>query len=361
MIAAYVSGHGFGHVTRTVEVLRTVGEMEPGLPRALVTCAPARLIRSALGQGVAIRWEDCDVGLVQRDALAVDEDASLARWREFMKTWERRVTHEATWLREIGAELVLGDVPPLAFAAAERAGLPGVALANFSWDWIYRHAAACRPAFAEAAEWAADAYRRATLLLRLPFAGDLSVFRRIEDVPLVARKPRASRLEARRRLGLWAGPVVLWSFGGSGLAAFDATVLASLGEFLFVVSDEAPDLPPNVRFVDPGSLPGAGLGYVDLVAAADVVVTKLGYGILSDALAARTAIVYTDRGDFPEHPILVRAAERLLPAVHVDNADLFAGRIAPALASALAQAWPAPPALDGAQVVAARLLSMLGR
>jgi hypothetical protein len=361
MIVAYVTGHGFGHVTRTVEVLRTLGEMEPGIPRVLVTSAPPRLFRAALGEAVTVRGEDCDVGLVQRDALVVDEDASLARWRAFMKTWDERVEREAVWLRELGAELVLGDVPPLAFAAADCAGLSSVGLANFSWDWVYRHISARLPAFTEAAEWAAAAYRRATLLLRLPFAGDLSAFPRIEDVPLVARRPVVSRAEARRRLGLGAGPLVLWSFGGHGLDAFDPRVLGPLEEFQFVMTDDAPQLPPNVRFLDLESLAEAGLGYVDLVAAADVVVTKLGYGIVSDALAARTAIVHTDRGDFPEYPILVRGAEGLLPTVHVGNDDLLAGRIGPALTAARTDAWPPATALDGAQVVARRLLGILGR
>ena len=31
----------------------------------------------------------------------------------------------------------MGDIPPLAFAAAHAAGLPSVAVANFTWDWVY--------------------------------------------------------------------------------------------------------------------------------------------------------------------------------------------------------------------------------
>ena len=35
------------------------------------------------------------------------------------------------------ATVVVGDIPPLAFAAAARAGVPSVAVGNFTWDWIY--------------------------------------------------------------------------------------------------------------------------------------------------------------------------------------------------------------------------------
>ncbi len=56
--------------------------------------------------------------------------------------------------------------------------------------------------------------------------------------------------------------------------------------------------------------------------------TKPGYGIVSDCIGARTRLVYTERGDFPEYPIMVAEMPRYLPAVHVSNDALRAGRIA---------------------------------
>ena len=32
---------------------------------------------------------------------------------------------------------MVADIPPLAFAAAHRLGLPAVGVTNFSWGWIY--------------------------------------------------------------------------------------------------------------------------------------------------------------------------------------------------------------------------------
>ena len=40
-----------------------------------------------------------------------------------------------------------------------------------------------------------------------------------------------------------------------------------------------------------------------------------------------TRLVYTERGDFPEYPILVREMSPLLACEHVSNADLLAGRL----------------------------------
>jgi L-arabinokinase len=361
MLAVYVSGHGFGHSTRTAEVLREIRARAAGLPIVIRTTAPAFLFEGVIAPPLSVCRVECDVGLVQHDALAIDVGRTVAAWQGFMEGWEGRVAGEAAWLRGAGARLVLGDIPPLAFAAAAAAGVPSIALGNFSWDWIYAHLAVREPILSEAAGRAAEAYALADLLLRLPFAGDLSAFRRIDDVPLVARKPQVGKAEARTRLGLDARPAVLLSFGGLGLPGLRATGFGALTDYQVLLTGQAAEgpVPANLRRLDGPTLLAAGLDYPDLVGAADVVVTKPGYGIVSDAIAAGTRIVYTDRGDFAEYPVLVEGMSRYLPAAHVSNADLLAGRIGRALETVLAQEVPPPPDLSGASVAAERLLAMM--
>lgn len=366
MIAAYVTGHGFGHATRTAEVLRAVRRLEPGLPITIVSTAPADLFEGVVSGPLRLRRLACDVGLVQKDALTIDEPATAAAWREHARGFDTLVQAEATRLRQGHARVVLGDVPPLAFAAAAEAGVPSVALANFSWDWIYRHLAAREPALAEAAAHSAACYSRCGLLLRLPFAGDLSAFPTTEDIALVARRPRVSRFDARRRLGLPSGPLVLLSFGGIGMPGFDPAVLADLtGLSFFAVAEGSVGsgparLPDNASFVPRDRLRASGLGYEDVVGAADVVVTKPGYGIVSDAIGAGTAVVYTERGDFPEYEILVEGLRRFLPCAHVSNVDLSRGRLRAPIQAVLRAPVPDPPPLDGAQAAARRLLELAG-
>lgn len=359
MIVAYVSGHGYGHATRVGEVLRAVRERAPGMPLAVVTSGPERLYRQAVPGPFVFRSVECDVGLVQKGALAIDEESTIRRWREFESGCRELAVQEARWLRAAEARLVLADVPPLAFEAATEAGVPAVGLANFSWDWIYRHLAPRQPALADAAAVAARAYAKAALLLQLPFAGDLSAFPRRERIPLVARPPRMSREEARRRLGVPEKTAcVLVTFGGIGMPSFDPAVLSGLADYHFLLDAPKDSLPRNATTTDAARLEVAGMDYRDVVRAADVVATKPGYGIVSDAIAAGTRIVYTERGDFPEYPILVAEMDRYIPCAHVGNADFLAGRWRPAIESVLARPVPPPPDLHGAESAAARLLAL---
>lgn len=351
MLAAYVSGHGFGHAIRLCEVLRAIRARAPGLALAFTGLVPGWLVRRDLPGEILLRPHACDVGLAQEDALRIDEQETAARCRAFDAGWDARVEREVAFLRRSGARAVLADVPALPFAAAARAGIPAVGLANFSWDWIYRHLAARQPSLAVSADRAAAAYGTAALLLELPFAGDLRAFPRRERIGLVARRPRLSREDARARLGLDGRPAVLVSFGGIGLPGLSREVLeTSATGWRLLLPDE----------LETGRLAALGLGWPDVIRAVDAVVTKPGYGIVSDAIAAGTRLVYTERGDFPEYDVLVAGMARHLACVHVSNAELSAGRIAEPLARVLAMPVPPPPELGGAERAAERILAALG-
>ena len=86
----------------------------------VVTSAPSFLFEGPVAPPLVVREVECDIGLVQRDALQIDEAATAVRWRAFAAGWDDLVRAEAEWLRTAGARLVVGDIPPLAFAAAAR-------------------------------------------------------------------------------------------------------------------------------------------------------------------------------------------------------------------------------------------------
>src|SRR5262245_60780872 len=151
------------------------------------------------------------------DSLQLDEAETVRQAKAFYSRLDSRVERESGALKEAGASIVVGDVPPLAFAAAARAGIPSMAVANFTWDWIY----GAYPSFHQNASAVLatiqDAYSTTALALRLPFAGGFSTMRSVRDVPLVARHSRRTRDANRRLLDVHdRRPVVLASFGGHG-------------------------------------------------------------------------------------------------------------------------------------------------
>ena len=215
----YVTGHGFGHATRT---------------RALIAALRARLDRDLAihVRSDAPHWiftdRDADVtcsaaavdpGVLQPNGLDLDLPRTLAAHEAFVAGWDERVAEEAAFVREQRATLVVGDVPPLAFAAARAAGVPAVAVANFSWDWIIAAWADREPRFGAIAAHYQRAYAEAETLFRLPLHGDLAAFASTVDVPFLVNRSKRDRTACRADLGLAAADsrrVVLVSFGGLG-------------------------------------------------------------------------------------------------------------------------------------------------
>ncbi len=358
----YISGHGFGHATRSLQLLAEIARRRPGLRLVLRTTVPEWFLRAGLDAPFELVEGDTDTGVVQPDGLTIDAEDTARRAAGFYTGFDRLVAREAARLQRLSATLVVGDIPPLAFAAAAEARLPSVAFGNFTWDWIYggfsafdTHAPGVRAAITRANACA-------TLTLRLPFAGGFHGMRAIEDIPLVARQALLPRDETRRRLGLRdPRPVVLASFGGHGGSVPLGPAVD--GSFLLVATDyEVPDGldSPDIRIVSNRAMRDAGVSYTDLLAAADAVVTKLGYGIVSECLANGVALLYTLRGDFIEQEVFMREMPRVMRTRLIAQDELRQGAWGAPLQALLAQPSPlGRPPLDGAGVAAERVVSLL--
>jgi L-arabinokinase len=268
----------------------------------------------------------------------------------------RLIEHELSFIDQARARLILGDIPPLAFAIAARAALPSVALSNFSWNWIYRSYLEEFPSFLPLIEQMESFYRHASLCLSLPFSTDLTVFPKRASSPLVTRVSALDKRQARARYGLPAEKkIALLSFGGLGLSQLLADLVECAADYLFVTTGSKPLREQNLIV-----LTDRQLHYEDLVRAADVVVTKPGYGIVADVIAHQVPVLYTSRGPFPEYAYLAGMLSAWATSDFIPQAELLAGNIAAYLERLLAKTpnWPPVP-LNGAHVAAQKILELL--
>lgn len=355
-LVAYVTGHGFGHATRMAAVLAAVAGRVPGLRLSIVSTAPEWLFRLNLPMPFTYRARALDAGVIQVDSIRLDLHRTLAAATRLLAEQAQAVADESAYLSREGADLVVADIPPAAFLAAEQAGVESVGISNFTWDWIYADYARTLPEFGRVAASLRAAYARASLFLRLPFHGPCDAFRRRLDIPLVARTARAEREAVRARLGIPDGQsLVLLSFGGFDLQGLDFERVEAMTDWVFLTTHPLPRPLRNVR-----SVTLDGLRYEDYVAASDAVITKPGYGIVSDCLANRTPVLYTDRGRFAEYDRLVEGLEAFGAARYVPSPDLLAGRFHEALRRLVRgphrwRALPAHGAETAARILAARL------
>ena len=188
---------------------------------------------------------------------------------------------------------------------------------------------------------------------------EMGAFAAQRPIPLLVRTTDEPRDELRRRLGLSTGErVVLLTFGGIGFGGLDLEALGRLENFRFLVFEEAAEAAPDNVTV----LAHRCDNHHELVRAADIVVSKPGYGVVSECLAAGTPILYTSRGDFAEYPLLVEAIEAHLPNRFVPREEFVEGRWTHLLEELIAEERPEGPVVDcsGGEVAARAILEHLG-
>jgi L-arabinokinase len=368
-IVWYVSGHGFGHASRDIEIINALRERRPGLPVIVRTGARRWIFDLTLRAPVEFQPMECDTGVVQIDSLRLDEVETVRRAAAFYADFDAKVEAERAVLRSIRPALVVGDVPPLAFAAAKAAGIGSIALANFTWDWIYEGYEPERFGAADLVPRIRDACARADLFLRLPMWGgfEMAPPEATRDLPLVARRSARDPLDTRKALGLPCDrKLVLLSFGGHGLRGLSPEAFGAFGdEFVAVLTghlemaDAARRSRRGVVEFSEQALYDAGWRYEDLVAAVDVVATKPGYGIIAECAAHETALLYTSRGHFIEYEVLVQEMPRYVRSQYIPQDALFAGQWQPYLEELLAQDHPEPADVTGAAVAADLILERM--
>ena len=288
----------------------------------------------------------------------MDLDGTLRACQAMQVNVPHTIKEEIDFIKQNQICLIVGDIPPLGFEIATQASVGSVAIGNFTWSEIYGAYIKNYPGFISLVREMEAFYRNATLALTLPYPCGMDVFPQREAIPWIARTSLLTKGQARRAFRLpQSATIVLLSFGGLGLERLPWNNLKEHGEFFFVTTGETKQSINNVRF-----LPEAQRNYEDLVRAADVVVTKPGYGIVADVISHQVRILYTERGEFAEYPHLVQALDECATSELIPQEQLLSGNMGPYLTRLLnkKQSWPVTP-IDGAEIATAKILALIER
>jgi len=360
-VCFYISGHGFGHASRTMQVVKSLAEIAPGISIHIKTSTPRWFIESNLSpEYYSYHFQQNDIGVLQQGSLHLLPEETLQSFAAFFGGKEAFVTQEAEWVKSQEIGLIVADIPPVAFPVAKKANIPGVGIANFSWDWIYEPFTEDFPQYRYLIDQIREAYSLSERLYRLPFYGNLSAFPHITDSPLISRSSGADRFKTRQALGLpQEKKLVLCSFGGLGIHR-PISFHSSSFELFYTTEKVKPT--PNTWAIAPEKMKESSISYADLVATADAILTKLGYGIVSEAIANKTPLLYANISAFREQSVLQREISEWIPALPVSKDSLFEGGWEETVETLLEMDFLHPPRpLNGAEEIAGDLVRLLGK
>jgi len=372
--AIFLSAHGFGHATRMIALGHELSAR--GAIVHFRADVPAFLFAGlslSAGDNLKRSISTLDVGYVQSRFNRIDPDTTWDRLRAFYSPAhvEAVLKEEARFLATYPYDAVLADMPPLAFALAERHGLPSFAVGNFDWATIYAGTPPSNPQPGDAhlldqlRAW----QRLAKVAFRLPMATGFGCFRQVVDTTLLVHEPGLVPLPEFMRGPIEAftakGPgerLAMVAIGGQPSEPLDITRLLVEG-------------PQDITYVGPALNPAAvpeklrhrvrtlkrELIYHEVLRRCDFVVGKLGYGTLSECAAYDKPFVATWRAGYPEDEAFLRLAPQHLRLLPVASAEYDAWAFGPKIEAFLASpAAPAPLPVGGAAFIADELVKLLG-
>lgn len=321
-IAYYITGHGLGHATRSVELIRGLLSTKKVRIHS-ITMVEERFFVNELktynvdltdpnGNVLYQNWHrNLDTGGIQKDVIYLDPWKTLESYYNTVhKNRQVLLENEVAWAREHSIDLILMDATQFGAAIAKELGIKSILVTNFTWDFIFQEMlkAVQSDLSKEQIEYyqemidqcsqdvlSVDHYLQYPGGTPLPKGFDHN---KIVPGPVLTRQIRNKNL--RNELGISSEKkILLLGFGGHS-ADWNLQDSFLPDGWVCLVLRADPKAMPSERFqVMPYD------AYVpDLIHAADAVLGKIGYGFVSECLGGGTALIYIPRVYWPEEAYL---------------------------------------------------------
>lgn len=306
-ICYYISDYGYGHATRSIAIIRKLLERYQDTPiRLIVNCGKALpfLMDSLQLEKMSSMYQDhhieyrsifSDTGYVlHNDSIAADIQSLRQQYNLDMSLFAERVTQEQQFLEKVQAQLVISDISPIPFVAAQRAGVESLGISNFTWYTAYQD-------MLEKSDLnqLREAYAQMDHFISLAGCAEPQWGRKCRiDTGFFCRQPDLQEVERiRTELDpIGQRKIIFFGLGRSIQVDHWSTMeLWDSEECIFIVSSNMDIDHPNVV-----QIPDQYTESQNYVAAANLVITKPGWGTVCEAIELAKPLILLNRSHFYE-------------------------------------------------------------
>lgn len=317
-LAIYISDHGFGHASRNIPIIRYILEANNDIKIIIKTGKyQGEFIKDLIGdsKGRVTYYFDCmDIGLVLKDgSLDIDNDKLTNEVKAYINTFDKRGNEEEEFLKKNNVNLVVSDIVPWIFKSSKALNIPSILITNFTWVDIYKEYLS-EDLYSEYIQ----CYKLAdkALFYELYMEEMTYYIKNYENVSLCSRKFNSEKVDKIKRS--FEGPTVYLSVGRS-VNLIEEIDVSNLN-YNFIVTDGIKLLGDNVYY-----LPKETSNTQDYLMASDFVITKAGWGTISEALLAKKKIAVLSRNNIAEDRNTIKKLKNIDLAIEVNydkNFDL---------------------------------------
>jgi len=321
-ICYYISDHGYGHASRSIAVIRRILNSFDfdEIKIYIKTHYPFNFVRRSLSQNnVKVVKTKNDFGVVfKENSVVVDKDKTRNMLNEWLVSWHSYIQKEKEFCKSHEIDLILSDVTPQPLIAAEEMGIPSVIISNFTWYYIFFNL------FGKigATERIKEAYQCAEIGLVLPFNENMDYIKNKKEISLVAREITVDRSSLRRKYRISDDESLVYI--GIGIP-FSPSFLSNFKE----INNS------NVKFLFSSHI---GLSFRNMVkipinetesqnylAMCDLIVSKIGYSTVSEAIRAKIPMALFKRRGWEEDELIGSKIEEMGIGRIISEKSLFKG------------------------------------
>ncbi|WP_322907581.1 hypothetical protein [Paenibacillus campi] len=300
VIAYYVSDYGYGHAARSIAVIRKLLADSPVPLHLVINCGKALgFLYESLqpfqgGHQLEFRTIRSDTGYVlQPNSIAADVEGLQKQYRHDMSLFDEQVTRECDFLQRCRVQLVITDISPVPIVAAARAGIESLGISNFTWYTAYRDMLepdelnVLRAAYAQMDHF-------------IGLAGCAEPAWGCKDriqTGFFCRQPDEQEVKRiRRKLASDGRQIVFFALGMSiEVEQLESLPIWDSENVSFIVSSNMTIERDHIYRIPPDYSESQ-----NYVAAADLVITKPGWGTIGEAIVLNKPLLLLNRSQFYE-------------------------------------------------------------
>ena len=270
-ILYYVTDHGLGHASRTVAIIRELKKKK--IQITVRSNDPFGFLKISLPEIEIISGQtDFQPVMSKKNDMIFNEPKTRTNLSNWINQMPALIKKESVIIKKIKPNIIISDISFMAILAASENNIRSILVSSFVWNESLKISNNLK-------EYIKNSYKNVDIILRLSL-GTAVDFQNVHKMGVVARHSTLSRKQIRKDLGIKSNEqLVLVSLSGKE----KIQLKHSKNIKILDVSDYSIIKKSRMKNLIEGQ---------NLVAAADLVICKCGYGFVSECLTSKTRFFY---------------------------------------------------------------------
>lgn len=142
-VVFYISEYGFGHAARCIALMREMLQTRKDIQIIVCHSFALQFIRESLKKyedKIIFHDVETDIGYILKEhSLELDVEKLQLAYEEFCEKLLEKINNEVSFLSSFQVDCIVSDISPIAFEIAEKLEVPSIGISNFTWYTAYKN------------------------------------------------------------------------------------------------------------------------------------------------------------------------------------------------------------------------------